>query len=122
MSPELLDQIGDALEVELKARGFSSGERADSADTFIRRWVRDCTWKRDLVDLVYGGDRTRLTVKMSVEVPASGRHVRIDGTNAGDVAGRVSEYSIPDGWFRTLKLRQLADEIARDARAAVAWF
>ena len=121
-SPGLLDRIAAVLDVALEGRGFLRGERADTSDALIRRWVRDCTWKRDIVDVVYRRGRTQLTITVSVDVPAAGRRVGIDGTDVGHVAGRSGGYPLPDGWFRTWKLRRFLDRIDRDTRAAVDWF
>ena len=121
-TPGLLDRIAAALDLALDGRGFPHGERANSGDALIRRWVRDCTWKRDIVDVVYRRGRTQLTINVSVDVPASGRHVNIDGTNVSFLAGRPGGYSIPHGWFRTWKTRRFLDRIDRDTRAAVDWF
>ena len=121
-SPGLLDRIAAALDVALSGRGFPPGERADAGDALIRRWVRDCTWKRDIVDVVYRRGRTQLSINVSVEVPAAGRHISIDGTNVGDLAGRPDGYPLPRGLFRTWKLRRFVERIDRDTRAAVDWF
>ena len=121
-SPGLLDRIAAALDVALNGRGFPGAERADGGDALIRRWVRDCTWKRDIVCVVYRRGRTDLTINVSVEVPAGGRHVSIDGTNVGYLAGRASGYPLPHGWFRTWKLRRFLERIDRDTRTAVDWF
>jgi hypothetical protein len=121
-SPGLLDEIASVLDVALSGRGFGYGERADAGDALIRRWVRDVTWKRDIVDVVYRRGRTHLTIGVSVEVPAAGRHVSIDGTNAGYLSGRPDGYPLPHGWFRVWKRRRFLDRIDRDVRAAVDWF
>ena len=121
-SPGLLDRIAAALDVALNGRGFPRGERADGGDALIRRWVRDRTWKRDIVDVVYRRGRTQLAIDVSVDVPADGRHISIDGTNVGYLVGRPDGYPLPRGWFRTWKLRRFLDRIDRDTRAAVDWF
>ena len=84
--------------------------------------MRDSAWKRDIVDVVYRRGRTYLTIGVSVEVPADGHHVSIDGTNVGYLVGRPGGYPLPHGWFRTWKRRRFLDRIDRDARAAVDWF
>jgi hypothetical protein len=118
----LLDQIAAVLDVALSGRGFPPAERTDAGDALVRRWVRDSAWKRDIVDVVYRRGRTYLTIGVSVEVPADGRHVSIDGTNVGYLVGRPGGYPLPHGWFRTWKRRRFLDRIDRDARAAVDWF
>lgn len=110
------------LDVALGGRGFPCGVRADVGDALVRRWVRDCAWKRDVVDVMYRRGRTELTIYVSVEMPAAGRHVSIDGTTVGHVVGRSDGYRLPGGWFRTWKLRRFLDRIDRDTRAAVDWF
>jgi hypothetical protein len=121
-SPGLLDRIAAVLDIALRNRGFPRGERADAGDALIRRWVRDGTWKRDIVDVVYRRGRTQLTISVSVAVPAAGRYVSVDGTDVGYLAGRSGGYRLPDGWFRTWKLRRFLDRIDRDTRVAVDWF
>lgn len=121
-SPGLLDRIAAELDVALSGRGFPRGERADGGDALVRRWVRDCTWKHDIVEVVYRRGRTRLTINVSVKMLAAGRYVSVDGTNVGYLAGRPDEYPLPRGWFRTWKLRRFLDRIDRDTRAAVDWF
>jgi hypothetical protein len=121
-SPGLLDRIAAALDVALSGRGFPPGGRADAGGALIRRWVRDCAWKRDVVDVVYRRGRTQLSINVSVEVPAAGRHISVDGTNVGYLAGRPDGYPLPRGLFRTWKLRRFVDRIDRDTRAAVIWF
>jgi len=121
-SPGLLDTIAAALDVALSGRGFPRAERADAGDALIRRWVRDCTWKRDLVDVVYRRGRTALIINVSIDVPVAGRHVSIDGTNVGYLARRSGGYPLPQGWFRTWKLQRFLDRIDRDIRAAADWF
>ena len=121
-SPGLLDRIAGALDVALSGRGFPPGQRADAGDALIRRWVRDCTWKRDVVDVVYRRGRTQLSINVSVDVPAAGHHITIDGTNVGYLVGRPDGYPLPRGWFRTWKLRRFLNRIDRDTRAALDWF
>jgi hypothetical protein len=121
-SPGLLDRIAAALDVALSGRGFPPGVRADAGDALIRRWVRDCLWKRDIVDVVYRRGRTQLGINVSVDVPAAGRHITIDGTNVGYLAGRPDGYLLPRGLFRTWKLRRFLNRIDRDTRAALEWF
>ena len=121
-SPGLLDQITSVLDVALSGRGFPRGERADAGDALVRRWTRDHTWKRDIVDVVYRRGRTHLTIGVSVEVPAAGRYVPVDGTNVGYLAGAPIEYPLPRGWFRTWKLGRLLNRIDRETRVAVDWF
>ena len=120
-SPGLLDRIAAALDVALSG-GFPPGERADVGDALIRRWVRDCMWKLDIVDVVYTRGRTQLSINVSVDVPAAGRHISIDGTNVGYLVGRPDGYPLPRGLFRTWKLRRFLDRIDQDTRAAVDWF
>jgi hypothetical protein len=115
-SSGLLDEIAAVLDVALNGRGFGHAARADAGDALIRPWVRDSTWKRDIVDVVYRRGRTHLTIGLSVDVPAAGRHVSIDGTNAGYLSGRPGDYSLPRGWFRAWKQRRFLDRIDRDVR------
>ena len=68
----LLDRIAAVLDVALSGRGFPRGESAEAGDALIRRWLRDCGWKRDVVDVVYRRGRTELTINLGVDVPASG--------------------------------------------------
>ena len=96
-SPGLLDRMAAALDIALSGRGFPPGERADAGDALIRRWVRDCTWKRDIVEVAYRRGRTQLSINVSVEVPAAGRHIGVDGTNVGYLAGRPDGYPLPRG-------------------------
>ena len=129
---QCLSELETKLDGILCREGFwRSVARMPESEFEWRRWIRETSWKRDVVELAFPQERftesvgfAEVHLRAELRYPGNDEGL-FDGTTVSGLSGEASgHYQFPGslGLFRNRALAKYRDNVLRDVAQSLKWF